>query len=85
MKRVTTDAETKEKPTELQHQHGLLKKGMEAKVEIMESNNESALSNESAIEQLRTDIKKNINAHTTKMVIFTGVVVGAITPILGFL
>ncbi|MCY4033045.1 MAG: hypothetical protein OXF09_08925 [Hyphomicrobiales bacterium] len=79
------DTETKEKPAELQHQQDMLKKDMEAKTEIMESNNESALSkNEAAIERLRTDIE-NINAHTTKMMIFIGVVIGAIALILRFL
>ena len=80
------DTETKEKLTELRHQQELLRTDVEGNMKTMKADNESALSkNEAAIERLRTDIEKNINAHTTKMMIFIGVVVGAITLILRFL
>ena len=55
-------------------------------------NNEALAKNEAAIagllkdnEKLRTDMEKNINAHTTKMMIFLGVAIGIITLIIKFL
>ena len=46
-KRVITDAETKEKLTELQHQHDLLKTEVEANMKTMRAQNESTIDNQS--------------------------------------
>lgn len=87
------ETDTKEKLIELQHQIELSKKDTEGGMKVMKAeNNEALAKNEAAIaellkdnERLRTDMEKSINAHTTKMMIFTGVAVGIITLIVKFL
>ena len=63
------DTETKEKLTELQHQHDLLRTDMEANMKTMKANNEATLAkNESAIDRLRTDMEKSINTITMRVI-----------------
>ena len=82
----TMDNETKENLTELRHQQELLRTDVEGNMRTMKAeNNEALAKNEAAIERPRTDIEKNINTHTTKIMIFIGVVIGVVTLILRFL
>ena len=67
--RVIMGTETKEKLTELQHQHDLLKTRVDGKMETIEAKNKAALAeNESAIDRLVASNERFINTITMRMI-----------------
>ena len=80
------DSETEKELTELQHQHGLLKTGVEANMKTMRAENDSALSkNEAAIERLRTTIEGNARTLLLEIAAVVGLGVAITSLIVGLI
>ena len=71
------DTETKEKLTEQQHQIEMLRTETEASMKTMKAENESA------IERLRTDMERNVNVITIRVIGAVGLL-GVFITILQF-
>ena len=87
------DTETKEKLTELKHQHDMLGNDVEADMKTMKADNEATLAkNESAIDRLRVDIEKALGEFRTTterrsrvLLLEVACVVGFVVAVMSFI